>query len=485
VIILEDDLMSSSHEKLPMIFWVQIALVLIVGAIYLMTPAAPKHHGAEAAGHEVSAETKTALEPVGEVAIKEAGSVDGASRNGESIVKKTCAACHIAGVANAPKLDASAKDAWATRMTAEKGLDGLVASAKKGKNGMPPNGADPSLSDDELKAAIVHMLGQVGIEVVAEENTPAKAEDGINTAKVVDAAVEAKKDESIEKPAVTTALASAPTKEKATDKSAAISAAAIAVEEKPVATTEEVKEPSSPVEPTVPVAPKAETVTAPAAPKAAIMPTAEVPAAPAAPKVEESQLAPVETTSAPKIAAPTEKVPAAPVAPKVEESQSAPVEVTSKPTTEAPTAPKAEENQPAAVETPPVPEVVEPTTEESKPASEPAVPTAKEASATPAVEETKSVTPTADAAAAVDLVAGEKTYKSICFSCHDLGVSNAPKPGDKAAWAARIAKGMDALYNTALKGDSKMPGMPAKGGNPTLSDSDVKNAVSYMVELSK
>ena len=453
--------MSGSHEKLPMIFWVQIALVLIVGAIYLMTPAEPKHHGAEAAGHEVSVETKTALEPVGEVAIKEESSAAGGVRTGEAIVKKTCAACHAAGVANAPKLDATGKDAWTTRMTAEKGLDGLVASAKKGKNGMPPNGADPSLNDNELKLAIVYMLGQAGIEVAVEENAPARA---------ADVTVDTKQDKVVEKPAVTTS--SVPAKEETANKSETTPTPAAVVEEKSVATTEEVKEPLSPVAPNAeiaPAAPKAAAMPAtevPTAPKAAAMPAVEVPAAPAAPKVEKSQSAPVETTSAPEIAIPA-----------TEESKPASESVVE------PTAPTAEKAQPAT------PVSAAPTVEKAQPAtSVPAAPAEKAQPTTPvpapAAEEAKSVAPTVNETA-IDLVAGEKTYKSICFSCHDLAVANAPKPGDKAAWKARIAKGMDALYNTALKGDSKMPAMPAKGGNPTLSDSDVKNAVSYMVELSK
>ncbi|QLQ34301.1 MAG: cytochrome c5 family protein [Candidatus Thiothrix singaporensis] len=83
--------------------------------------------------------------------------------------------------------------------------------------------------------------------------------------------------------------------------------------------------------------------------------------------------------------------------------------------------------------------------------------------------------PAAPAAAAID---GEKIYKGICFSCHDVGVAGSPKLGDKAAWAPRIATGKDALLNSALHGKNAMP---AKGGNPALSDDEVKAAVDYMV----
>lgn len=73
---------------------------------------------------------------------------------------------------------------------------------------------------------------------------------------------------------------------------------------------------------------------------------------------------------------------------------------------------------------------------------------------------------------------GEKTYKAVCFACHDTGVANAPKLGDKAAWAPRIATGKEALYTTALKGKGAMP---PKGGRTDLSDDAVKATVDYMI----
>ncbi|SEA63022.1 Cytochrome c5 [Thiothrix caldifontis] len=87
-----------------------------------------------------------------------------------------------------------------------------------------------------------------------------------------------------------------------------------------------------------------------------------------------------------------------------------------------------------------------------------------------------------DAVAAAGAVDGEKVYKGLCFSCHDMGVAGSPKLGDKAAWGPRIATGMDALYTTSLNGKGAMP---AKGGNPALSDAEVKAAVDWMVSKAK
>ncbi|MDR0233352.1 MAG: c-type cytochrome, partial [Zoogloeaceae bacterium] len=73
-------------------------------------------------------------------------------------------------------------------------------------------------------------------------------------------------------------------------------------------------------------------------------------------------------------------------------------------------------------------------------------------------------------------------YAQICKTCHDLGISGAPKLGDKEAWAPRIATGIETLHQSSLNGKNVMP---PKGGNSSLSDEEVKSAVDYMVAASK
>ncbi|MEC8961357.1 MAG: c-type cytochrome [Pseudomonadota bacterium] len=85
--------------------------------------------------------------------------------------------------------------------------------------------------------------------------------------------------------------------------------------------------------------------------------------------------------------------------------------------------------------------------------------------------------------AAVD---GQKVYQSACIACHGAGVAGAPMVGNAAAWADRIAAGNDSLYANAIDGLVGSSGvMPAKGGNPTLSDAEVKAAVDHMVSQSQ
>jgi cytochrome c5 len=77
-----------------------------------------------------------------------------------------------------------------------------------------------------------------------------------------------------------------------------------------------------------------------------------------------------------------------------------------------------------------------------------------------------------------DLAMGEKVYTATCLACHGSGVLGAPKAGDKAAWKPRMAKGVNALYDSALNG---IRTMPARGGNPALKSAEVKAAVDYML----
>jgi cytochrome c5 len=81
------------------------------------------------------------------------------------------------------------------------------------------------------------------------------------------------------------------------------------------------------------------------------------------------------------------------------------------------------------------------------------------------------------AVAAVSADAGAAIYKQACTACHAAGVAGAPKSGDKAAWAARVGLGVDALTASVIKGKGVMP---ARGGS-AASDAEIKAAVEYML----
>ena len=78
-------------------------------------------------------------------------------------------------------------------------------------------------------------------------------------------------------------------------------------------------------------------------------------------------------------------------------------------------------------------------------------------------------------------ISADKIIKANCAMCHAGGLMGAPKIGDIALWAPRIAQGKDTLINNAIKGIRMMP---AKGGNSRLTDEEVAAAVISMANAS-
>ena len=156
------------------------------------------------------------------------------------------------------------------------------------------------------------------------------------------------------------------------------------------------------------------------------------------------------TTSPPASTTPTPSKPASPVpAPAAKSAAVTPAQpVAAKPV------------KPAATPTP-----TPPATPAAKPAAEPVA-----------------VVPTPPKPAAATSAKGEAAYKQSCAVCHATGVAGAPKLGDKAAWGPRLANGTETLYASSIKGKGAMP---AKGGNPSMADADVKAAVDYLVSQAK
>ncbi len=100
---------------------------------------------------------KERIKPIGQVHIAgaQAASADaGGPRSGADVYTASCVACHAAGVLGAPK--PGSKDDWAPRL--DNGMETLVSNAINGINAMPPRGTCATCSDDEIKAAIEHML---------------------------------------------------------------------------------------------------------------------------------------------------------------------------------------------------------------------------------------------------------------------------------------------------------------------------------------
>ncbi|HWK84057.1 MAG TPA: c-type cytochrome [Caldimonas sp.] len=100
---------------------------------------------------------------------------------------------------------------------------------------------------------------------------------------------------------------------------------------------------------------------------------------------------------------------------------------------------------------------------------------------TPAAPTPAPATTVAAPPAKGDAAATPALFMQICAVCHAQGVAGAPKLGDKAAWAPRVAQGIDALTASVIKGKGAMP---PKGGS-TASDAEIKTVVTYMVNAAK
>jgi len=156
---------AEKHDKA---FLATFTIVVgIIGALALAIGLLARVIGqAEAEDPAALARMEERIQPVGQVITDPAKLLEVAAAGparapmtGEQIVGKVCSACHGTGVLNAPKIGDKAE--WSKRKAV--GMAALLASSIKGKNQMPPRGGDASLSDDEMKAAIGHMLKQSGV----------------------------------------------------------------------------------------------------------------------------------------------------------------------------------------------------------------------------------------------------------------------------------------------------------------------------------
>jgi len=86
------------------------------------------------------------------------------------------------------------------------------------------------------------------------------------------------------------------------------------------------------------------------------------------------------------------------------------------------------------------------------------------------------------ASASAGAADGKAIYEKTCAACHATGVAQAPKFGDKAAWAPRIEQGDATLLASVTKGKGAMP---PKGGVSALTEAELSAAVAYMVNAAK
>jgi cytochrome c5 len=160
----------SQHDKsfFTTLLAVMGFLVALAVVFYFIAQSVVNGKDPDAENAQLAQVTEENIKPVGSVVVAgESGSAAAAAgpRSGADVYNGMCLACHATGAAGAPKV--GDKAAWEPRT--KKGLDGLLTTATEGLNAMPPKGTCADCSADELKAAIVHMLAETGIEVAGAE----------------------------------------------------------------------------------------------------------------------------------------------------------------------------------------------------------------------------------------------------------------------------------------------------------------------------
>ncbi|HPE61473.1 MAG TPA: c-type cytochrome [Thiolinea sp.] len=451
---------TAQHDNYakPMMY-AGISLALILFASILDSCSSPSAEEKAAAKAAAAADAQVARKPraqaLAEAAtenIKPIGtvvSVDKAAptvvRSGEEVYQAVCIACHAAGVLNAPKLEAGA---WDDRIG--KGLEGLLASSINGLNAMPPRGGNPNTTDDELKSAILYMTDTAGYHL-GDGAAAAPAADTAQTAQTDTAGAAAETAQAAtdtaaaaQAPETPAAVLAAPEAPAAPQQTAAISINGEAVYRSVCFTCHDVGIANSPLlgDKTV----WSERLAAAGIDglyDSVLNGKGTMPAGGGNPA-----LSPDQITAAVDFMLDNAGV--------AVEPQQAPEQQAVEPAPEQ----QATESAPAAAEPQ---QTTEPAPAPEQQAAEPA----------PAAE------PAQQQVAAAPAIDGEKVYRGLCFSCHDAGIANAPKLGDKAAWEPRLAAGMETVYAYSING---LNVMPPKGGNPALSDDEVKAAVDWMVD---
>jgi len=416
-----------------------------------------------------------------------------AAPSGEAVYNQACAACHAAGVLQAPKL--GSKEQWEPRYA--QGLDTLVYNAVNGIRAMPAKGGHPNLTEDDIKHSIVYMLEESGIEVaeaktqVAEAPPPTKPEPAAPAQEAVPAE---EAPAPTTQPVVAAVEAAAPTPAPTAGKSQSVQEVTLAAAEAANAASQAAAAASQAAAAASQAAAAASQ--AAAAVSQAIDMLREIASMPATDQVKSTVSGPAgkaDPASAPSAPAPqpADEAVEQPAAPAVEKATEKATEVPrtlSGPAANAPKKPASSANSEPAESVP--------AEKTAPPAEKQAATTAPEAASTAPADEsaaapqeqtatappsTESATPAEVEIAVpsdINLVRGKQLYSTACVICHQAGVAGAPKLGDKAAWTPRVAQGFDTLVEHSIKG---YKGMPPKGGRLDIPNREIRSAVGYML----
>ena len=150
--------MSKQSNLRGVVEAVSVVLVSFFGAVLIISLLMSNKSDGTSSNAMVVDNSEQNTQPVAEVAVADESSASSGSISGEKIVQANCAMCHAAGLMNAPKIGDAGQ--WAPRIA--QGKETLISHAINGIRTMPAKGGNAALSDEEVAAAVVHMVNASG-----------------------------------------------------------------------------------------------------------------------------------------------------------------------------------------------------------------------------------------------------------------------------------------------------------------------------------
>jgi cytochrome c5 len=150
--------MSKQSNLRGVVEAVSVVLVSFFGAVLIISLLMSNKSDGTSSNAMVVDNSEQNTQPVAEVAVADELSASSGSISGEKIVQANCAMCHAAGLMNAPKIGDAGQ--WAPRIA--QGKETLISHAINGIRTMPAKGGNAALSDEEVAAAVVHMVNASG-----------------------------------------------------------------------------------------------------------------------------------------------------------------------------------------------------------------------------------------------------------------------------------------------------------------------------------
>jgi cytochrome c5 len=150
--------MSKQSNLRGVVEAVSVVLVSFFGAVLIISLLMSNKSDGTSSNAMVVDNSEQNTQPVAEVAVADEAPASSGSISGEKIVQANCAMCHAAGLMNAPKIGDAGQ--WAPRIA--QGKETLISHAINGIRTMPAKGGNAALSDEEVAAAVVHMVNASG-----------------------------------------------------------------------------------------------------------------------------------------------------------------------------------------------------------------------------------------------------------------------------------------------------------------------------------